>query len=146
MKIASLGKVALPFIWFGAVCAISFMEAPLKFNAPNLTTPVALEIGHIVFDALNKAEWVLIVLLGISLFLTKPTRIEVAFYSFTAVILLVQTFWLFPILDARTIAVINSQPIPASNYHWIYIVLEAIKVMLLLALGIFSLRSLLKEH
>ncbi|MDH3531267.1 MAG: hypothetical protein OEQ28_17035, partial [Acidobacteriota bacterium] len=78
MKIAALGRIALPFVWFGAVCAISFMEAPLKFNAPNLTRPVALEIGNIIFDALNKAEWVLLILLGISLFWARSARLETA--------------------------------------------------------------------
>lgn len=43
-------------LWIGFVLAISFMEAPLKFQAPSLTLPVALEIGYLVFHALNGVE------------------------------------------------------------------------------------------
>lgn len=138
--------MALPFVWFGAVCSISFMEAPLKFNAPNLTKPVALEIGNIVFDALNKAEWVLFILLGISLFLSKPPRFEIAVYAIITAVFFCQTFWLFPVLDERTLAVINSRPVPESNFHLIYIVLEIIKAIFLLALGTTSLRSLINAR
>jgi hypothetical protein len=43
-------KIAIPFVWFGFVCAISFMEAPLKFQAPNITVELGLGIGRIVFS------------------------------------------------------------------------------------------------
>ena len=49
-------QIAIPFVWFGAVGAISFMEAPLKFTAPNITIPLGLGIGMIVFHTLNKIE------------------------------------------------------------------------------------------
>ena len=96
MRLRETLKIALPFTWFGAVCAISFMEAPLKFGAPNLTTPVALEVGHIVFDALNKAEWGICIILGISLFSTSPSRLEISAFILVLIVLLSQTFWLFP--------------------------------------------------
>ncbi|MDH3528556.1 MAG: hypothetical protein OEQ28_03235, partial [Acidobacteriota bacterium] len=56
------------------------------------------------------------------------------------------TFWLFPILDERTIAMINSQKVPESNHHWIYIVLESVKVILLPGLGIAAFRSFLDAN
>ena len=43
-------------LWIGFILAISFMETPLKFQAPSLTLPVALEIGYRVFHALNAIE------------------------------------------------------------------------------------------
>ena len=48
------------FIWLGFVGAISFMEAWIKFQAPGVTLPVGLGIGRLVFAALNKVEWVLL--------------------------------------------------------------------------------------
>src|SRR5690606_25200135 len=47
------------FTWLGFVCAISFMEAWLKFQAHGVTLPIGLGIGRLVFHALNKVEWVL---------------------------------------------------------------------------------------
>lgn len=145
MKTARIFKIAIPFIWLGAVCAISFMEAPLKFNAPNLTRPVALEIGHIVFDALNKAEWVLCIGLGIVVFVTKARRIEAVIFGLIALILLLQTFWLFPLLDERTLAIIGGRSVPESNLHMVYIVLELIKVVLLPIFGIAAIKNALEE-
>jgi len=46
------------FLWAGFVCAISFMEAWLKFRAPGVTLPIGLGIGKLIFAALNKVEWV----------------------------------------------------------------------------------------
>ena len=36
-------------IWTGMVLGISFLEAPLKFQAPNITTILGLGIGKIVY-------------------------------------------------------------------------------------------------
>ncbi|HQO86046.1 MAG TPA: hypothetical protein PKX84_00190, partial [Bacteroidia bacterium] len=46
-------------LWIGFVSAISFMEAWLKFRAPGITIPLGLGIGRLVFNVLNKIEWVL---------------------------------------------------------------------------------------
>jgi uncharacterized membrane protein (DUF485 family) len=46
------------FLWIGFVCAISFMEAWLKFRAPGITVPLGLGIGRLIFNALNKVELV----------------------------------------------------------------------------------------
>jgi hypothetical protein len=43
------------FVWLGMVLAISFLEAPLKFRAPDVTLRIGLGIGRIVFRALNLA-------------------------------------------------------------------------------------------
>ena len=53
----------ITFLWIGFVCAISFMEAWLKFRAPGITLPLGLGIGRIVFDALNKMEWIFSVII-----------------------------------------------------------------------------------
>ena len=48
--------LAVAWLWLGMVLAISFLEAPLKFRAPDVTLRVGLGIGRIVFRALNVAE------------------------------------------------------------------------------------------
>ncbi len=51
-------NIITTFLWIGFVCAISFMEAWLKFQAPGVTLAVGLGIGQLVFALLNKVEWV----------------------------------------------------------------------------------------
>ncbi len=129
-------QIAIPFVWFGFVCAISFMEAPLKFQAPNITIPLGLGIGYIVFHTLNKVEIVLCLLLAISFWRAKPNgKFPLTFFGLITSILLVQTFVLFPLLDERTMKVINGTAEPFSNLHIFYIVADAIKVFCLLILG-----------
>jgi len=132
-------QIAIPFIWFGAVCAISFMEAPLKFTAPNITLALGLGIGMIVFHTLNKIEIVLCVLLAVSVFAARPKgKFPPASFAIIALILIIQTFVLFPMLDERAVQVINGNAPPFSNLHILYIISDSIKVLLLFGLG-FSL-------
>ncbi len=51
--------VAVIFTWMGMVIAISFIEAPLNFQAPGVSLPIGLGIGRLVFRALNAIEVVL---------------------------------------------------------------------------------------
>ena len=53
MSAARAVEVAAVFVWLGMVLAISFLEAPLKFRAPNVTLQIGLGIGRLVSRALN---------------------------------------------------------------------------------------------
>ena len=48
--------IAVVFVWLGMVLAISCLEAPLKFRAPDVTLQIGLGIGRLVFRALNTVE------------------------------------------------------------------------------------------
>ncbi|MFA7446354.1 MAG: hypothetical protein WCY89_10440 [Flavobacteriaceae bacterium] len=131
------------FIWIGFVCAISFMEAWLKFTAPGVTLPLGLGIGKIVFGALNKVEWVLTFVVFINLFISQKnvfSRKNTAFFIAVAV-LLIQTFWLLPLLNTRAQLYIDGITAADSNLHFYYVGVEAVKVISLLVFGI----SLLKK-
>ena len=72
--------VALTFVWLGMVLAISFLEAPLKFRAPNVTLQIGLGIGRLVFRALNTVEvGFALVILAIVVAGPTPVRIIAAF-------------------------------------------------------------------
>lgn len=129
-------QIAIPFVWFGAVATVSFMETPLKFQAPNITLPLGLGIGRLVFQALNVSEIVMALLLAFSIFLSEPKdRRPVWFFNFTLVILILQTVWLLPALGARTDMIIAGQTPAPSDLHLFYIIFEAVKLVLLFTLG-----------
>lgn len=65
---------AVPFVWFGMVAAISFLETPLKFRAPGITVPLGVGIGRIVFKALNLVELALAATLIVAA-LTDPKSV-----------------------------------------------------------------------
>jgi len=138
-------QIAVPFIWFGMVGAISFMEAPLKFRAPNITLALGLGIGKIIFQALNRIEIVFALLMIVSLFFARPAT-NLALYVFGSifVLLLLQTVWLLPLLNARAEQVINGVTAPYSNNHLIFIAFEVLKFLLLLILGVSLLKNNLR--
>lgn len=130
-------QIAIPFIWFGMIGAISFMEAPLKFTAPNVTLPIGLGIGRIVFQTLNKIEIVFAVLMLGSFFIARSkNKFPLYCFGVIFVLLVLETVWLLPILDARAEAIISGNAPPASVLHFIYIAFDAVKFLLLFALGV----------
>lgn len=128
-------------LWIGSVLAISFMEAPLKFQAPSLTLPVALEIGHLVFHALNAAEIGLAaVISAITLLTNLPQRIRRLTFLI-GMLLATQTVLLYTVLDARTLAIIHGTEAPEPSYHPVYVILEGVKLLLLFYLTYLQLEE-----
>lgn len=129
-------RVSITFLWIGFVCAISFMEAWLKFQAPGITIPLGLGIGRLVFGALNKVEMVFAIALLISMAADKRLKkLNAYILSIALVILLLQSMWLLPALDARAELFIQSTPPPSSYHHLLYILMEIIKVVCLFIYG-----------
>lgn len=126
------------FVWIGFVCAISFMEAWLKFRAPGISVPLGLGIGRLVFHALNKVEWVLAIITLISLIWGNYDffKWKSAFLWGIIIILVIQTFWLLPGLDARAELNIQGATVPPSYLHFYYVGLEVVKVIFLFVVGI----------
>lgn len=128
-------------LWTGFVCAISFMATPLKFQAPSLTLPVALEIGHLVFHALNALEiGFASAIAAITLLKDWPRRIRVLTFLI-GLLLATQTILLYTVLDARTLAIIHGLEVPERSFHPYYVALEGVKFALLLYLAYLQLEE-----
>ncbi|MET4080566.1 uncharacterized membrane protein (DUF485 family) [Pedobacter sp. UYP30] len=130
------------FIWVGAVFAISFLEAWLKFQAPGVTIAIGLGIGKLVFAALNNFQWILaiVVVASFSFGKSKFSEIENLLVYFVIGLLLLQTFWLLPSLDQRASLVIAGKNLGASNLHIYFIVVEILKVLALMTAGILNFK------
>lgn len=129
--------IAIPFIWFGLVGGISFIEAPLKFQAPGITLGLGLGIGRLVFGVLNKIEIVLAIVLVFSIIKIRPRGGFPKFgLAVIVAILFLETVWLLPRLDIRAQGVIDGTANPYSGMHVFYIVFDALKLILLFALGL----------
>jgi len=142
-KLAHPIALICAFTWVGFVCAISFMEAWLKFRAHGVTLPIGLGIGRLVFQALNKVEWVLAIAILADLLWKRQLALPLAYAAVPVVILIIQTAWLLPALDVRAMLTIHGQAPGPSNLHFIYVAFEAIKVG---ALVLFGTKLLLPLH
>jgi hypothetical protein len=127
------------FMWIGSICAISFLEAWLKFRAPGITLPLGLGIGRLVFNALNKVEWVFAILLIVSAFLHNRHQLFTVPHLVLCIalgILILQTVWLLPALDARAELYITGQPVPPAKLHVYFVMAEVCKAALLGTYGV----------
>lgn len=138
-------QIISSLLWIGFVSAISFMEAWLKFTAPGITLELGLGIGRIVFSALNKVEWFFALIMVTHLLLSNNSWVKgtqnIFFIPFF--ILLMQSVWLLPELDKRAIMILDHRPVSPSNLHFLYIILEGIKVF---SLGTFALWTFKKQN
>jgi hypothetical protein len=131
--------VAVTFVWLGMVLAISFLEAPLKFRAPNVTLPIGLGIGRLVFRALNTVEvGFALVIVAIVASGPTPPRIVVAFAVAIAA-LAIQLIAVRPRLTRRSDRVLAGSDGHRSHAHYAYVGFEAVKSVALLVAGILLL-------
>lgn len=126
----------LAWLWAGLVLGVSFVATPVKFLAPSLSLADALAVGRVTFAALQWIECVAVVALAVLVWITTPRRRVLALLGVIVAILVCQYVWMLPILDVRVQAIMDGQHLPASFLHWIYAVLELVKVALLVVIGL----------
>lgn len=130
------------FTWLGMTAGVSLLATPLRFGAETITRAVALDVGRVVFNGLNKAEFVLLVIVLVQLRVSGHTRALWMPAFALALILIVQASWLLPELSARTDIVIAGGEPPPSIAHAAYSTLELGKLALLAFTGFRALQLL----
>ncbi len=134
------------FIWIGFVCSISFMEAWLKFRAPGVNLALGLSIGKLVFSALNKVEWFFSVIIAVSLLLGGQHILKGKnnLFMIAIVLLILQTFWMLPILNQRADLYMKGLEADKSLVHIYYVAAELAKTVLLFIFGLSFLKKTTK--
>lgn len=136
---ALLNPAWICFTWVGLTVGVSLLATPVRFTAESITRPVALDVGRVVFAALNKAELCALILLLLVVRLSGQSRALWAWGAALALIVVAQGTWLIPELAARTDTILAGGEPPPSVAHGIYSTLELVKIGLLLTLGFQSL-------
>lgn len=132
---------AVAFVWLGMVVALSFIEAPLKFRAPGVTIVIGLGIGRIVFRALNTVEAALATALVVLVGVGNPSAPALVLAVVIVIILVVQLGVIRPRLNRRSDRVLAGERLPRSRGHLVYVGLESVKVVALIAFGATVLSS-----
>jgi len=127
--------VAVTFVWLGMVLAISFVEAPLKFQVPEVTLRIGLAIGRRVFRALNSIELVLAAAVTIAVVIDGPPTRVVISVTVAILVLAVQLAVVRPVLTRRSNRVLAGEDAPRSAAHLWYVALEGVKVVSLVTTG-----------
>lgn len=141
MNTATAVVVAATFVWSGMVLAISFLEAPLKFVAPDVTLRIGLGIGRLVFRALNVVEVIFGAAILVTFVLVAPPDRVIVPLMVAIGALVVQLVVVRPLLVRRTNAVLAGREAPRSQAHYAYVALEVIKIAALLLGGVLLLSA-----
>ena len=135
---ALLNPAWVCFTWLGLTVGVSMLSTPIRFTAESITRPVALDVGRVVFAALNKAELLAVVLLLIVVRVSGRSRTWWAWCSALVLIVVAQGAWLIPELAVRTDLILSGIEPPPSFAHPLYSTLELTKIGILLYLGFRS--------
>jgi hypothetical protein len=103
----------------------------VKFLAPSLTLPVALDVGRHTFAVFNKVEWGLAILLLFLLLIGRRSWLGSVAAIIAALLVLVETVWLLPLLDQRVGLIMAGQAPPISSDHNVYIAIDVAKLVAL---------------
>lgn len=136
---------ALLFIWAGLLFGVSFVATPVKFLAPSLTLAQALDVGRWTFHVLAWIEWAFVFVAILLLFKAQQSDrpgigIVAAVVALVAIVLAAENFILRPLLDNRVLRIIAGESVQPSHWHNVYIALEALRLILLFAGGVFAMR------
>ena len=132
MRTVLVLRLAVPAAWFGLILGLSFIETPLKFTAPDITVPLGLGIGRIVFTALAIAGAVLLVALtAVAAMRPRVARGGWVTIGMLWLVLAVQSLAIRPALSARSDVVIAGGDPGPSWLHYGYIAAELVLLALL---------------
>lgn len=120
-----MNAAAVALLWLGIVIGVAFLATPVKFSAPSLDLPTALEVGRVTFRLLSRVEWVLALFL-VAVAVLARERLSWSVFVAIAIVVL-ETAWLLPALGARTDAIRAGMAVPPSRLHNIFIALELAK-------------------
>ena len=125
-------------LWAGIVIGVSFIATPVKFLAPDLQLTAALQVGRVTFRALAATEALLLTaVLAACIRHTATVWRSIRWPCGLAGLLAIQYGVLLPIIGKRTDQVLDGvMTNDPSSLHWIYVLVELIKVVSLVYLGV----------
>lgn len=136
MQPAEAVAIGITFTWLGMVLAISFLETPLKFQAPGVTLQIGLGIGRLVFRALNFVEMVAAMALLVTVLVGDESVAAALAAYLVVVVFLAQVIVVRPLLTRRSDRVLaGEEDAPRSHGHLWYVGLEVAKVVGLAVTG-----------
>lgn len=137
-------RLLLPAFLLGAIIAISFLEAPLKFLAPGVTIPIGLGIGRLVFTALNVLTGVVLIVLSAVSVRARAGLTTLSILGSIWLVYLIEVAVIRPVLNQRSDLVIAGLAAAGTNWaHYAYIAADVTLVGLLIALIVVTVRRVL---
>ena len=137
---AKLTFFMLVTVWAGIIIGVSLIATPVKFQAPSLTMPVGLEVGRYTFRLLAHVELCFLIAVLIAAGVARPRPITLLVLGLIAIQMLLQRYWLLPVLDNRVSQILAGNAVSVSIHHRVYAVMEIAKSALLITAAVLEFR------
>lgn len=139
---------AISFFWLGLLISISFLETPLKFQVTGMTLPIALELGKIMFGISTNIQLGLIIFIIFNIIIYRRNLTNIMLWTIFSVglILVLEKFWMLPVLDARADILVTGKGLAATPLHDYFIYAESIKTILVALLGVLQIKKIKNEY
>lgn len=130
----------LTFSWIGFLIAISFFEAPMKFQSPLVSLEIGVSIGQLIFGWMNIIEICVLAVIFGSLFFLKPSKKLILLSMGVVLIFLVQFLIIMPLLELAANKLLQGHIRLDSKAHAYYVVMEVVKLGVYFFIGFEQLR------
>lgn len=137
---------ALLLLWAGILIGVDFVAVPAQFAAPGLEEARRVAVTREVFALSNQVQMLLIAASALLGFLARPSRLVWIGLVLIWVIVAVQSFRIFPLLDARVDLLLAGETLPPAPWHYVYLGLEVFKLALLVGLAALVLTRRSSYH
>lgn len=128
----------LALLWAGMILGISFFESWVKFKAPSLDKVTGLDVGRTVFSYFHYLQLVLLSFLIFLNLIDGLLWMQILLLFIITSTLILQIFWLFPILCQRVTELAQGKVLSSSNAHVFYGISELVKFCALVTLGLIA--------
>lgn len=142
----AIWAAVVALVWIGLLVGVSLLATPVKFRAPTLELPVALDVGRHTFSVFIIVEFVGLALLALAIFIGARSRMMLAGLLVIVAVLSIQSVWLLPALDARVETYLAGEVPPDSMLHMFYVAAEGAKLLALIFISTLSLRRALGSN
>ncbi len=134
---------AVALIWAGVSLGGNLVAAPAKFAGTDLSTSVLLQVSHAQFLWLGYTEWVL--LIGLIIYALVVRHGSALWYLVPVAIFSIQQLVIMPMLNERTLLQIANVEVGSSSLHVVFVILEFLKLVSLIAISLIELNSLNRD-
>ncbi|MGU3374772.1 hypothetical protein [Chryseobacterium sp. M5A1_1a] len=128
----------------GIFMTVSFLETPLKFQVPGMTLPIALGLGKMMFGISTAIQGIFLALILILMVISRRnyTKPDGMLFIILVIILVLEQFWMLPILDARVDLLSAGKSLPPTPLHDYFIYAETTKALTLISAIILQFKKI----
>lgn len=132
----------------GMFMTISFLETPMKFQVEGITLSTALGLGKLMFGLSTKIQGLFLALILIFMYISRKnyTKTDCMVLTVLIFILLLEQFWMLPVLDARVDRISSGLSLPATPLHDYFIYAETTKALTLVLAIILQFKTQPNEY